>query len=118
MEYRSSRKPRLAEIMDNIIFDWVDEIPNPMRGKGRSTGKWEALLDMLKSKPDHIIRLEMFFEMNMQYIATSFRKYVKNNYPDESVHVDMASRKEGVTADGKPVYVLYAAYYAEPLDDE
>lgn len=119
MEARHIRKPRLAEIMDNIVFDWVDEIPHPAKGrKGGNSGRWEALIDMLKSKPDHIIRLEKFFDVNMRYIATAFRKYVNKHYPDEAKKIEMASRKEGDDSNGEPIYVLYAAYFAEDPDGE
>lgn len=120
MEERYNRKPRLAEIMDNIIFTWVDEIPIPQKGRGgrNARHKWIALMDLAKSNPEHVIRLEMFFDIKVQYMGTSFHKFLKTYHPAEMKHFDFATRREGIDSQDKPIFVFYIAYYEEEMDDE
>lgn len=110
------RKPRFAEMMDNIVFDWVDEIPKT-RGRGygvTAEQRHNALLKMVRSRPDKVFRLTGYYDYSMRHYGTTIRQHLKKINKTEDY--TFGTRKE-LGKDNEIEYVFYITYIREDEDD-
>lgn len=94
------------DFMDRAVFEWVDEPPPGDRGMRASTMKYSQLLAAVESNPGKVMRLIEFFDMNIKYLATNVRKYIKDHDPEAAKWFRYATRKERES--GTFIDVFYA----------